>query len=505
MTYFAEKLKSAIPAISILLSIIVAWWIVPPVTGFPMVPVSFFFVSLVILVYLVRNEKTWFDTMLYVGVLLLSGFTIFRANGFLQFFDIIFILFFGSLLISPILKEYGLIRLVLSPLIVIRDTVASNTIFPYIFKIPKKTAPTNIIREYIPTIVITALVLLVTIPLLASANPIFNSLLQQVLRFLNLNWLFNFLFADTVVVYVFRFIFFAILIYCIPRVLTIAAQEPKEYASKQWFSINFLYPKIAMAFLLILFFITQVQLYFASPEALRSFGYTNSRLTNEVFFQVTIVAFIVLLLTYFDKGRKRWNTILTYLLAVEAFFLIGIAFKSVFEYSTHNGFTQKRLWGYTSMTWLTGVFIAFLFYYKKQIAHIRFIKQVLTYTMLLVLLVNYLNFDYLIYHVSKPTVAGQIDYSYISDLSADGRYNREVLEIAMKEAQGSQFQNQQKNNIVYAILGNIDRLKYKYGLRKDINTFNYSEYKEYVNVKNINTEDYRQKIKTPQQDNTPKI
>src|SRR5947207_952344 len=101
----AEKLKSRISAVSLFISIIASWLIVPLMSGFPIVAFFIFFVSVGTLVFLLRKNKTWFDTILYFGILLLSFFTIYRANQFLQFFDFIFIIFFGSLLIKPILED----------------------------------------------------------------------------------------------------------------------------------------------------------------------------------------------------------------------------------------------------------------------------------------------------------------------------------------------------------------------------------------------------------------
>lgn len=501
MKLLAEKLNSAIPVLALVISIVTAWLMVPPVSGPPMVAFFLFAVSISSLIYLVRKDKTWFDTMLYLGVLALAFFTIYRANGFMQFFDFVFIFFFGSLLVRPLLEEHGVFSIILSPLIVIANSFTSKNIFPYRFEIPVKKPEKNYFRELIPTLLVTLLILLITIPLLASANPFFNQLLQNTLKFFNLDWLTKFIFADRFEVYIFRFIFAVLFIYCIPRILTLSVEGIKSLPAKQFFSINYLYPKLAMAGLLIIFFITQLQLYFASNEALRSLGYTNSRLTNEVFFQVTIVAFIVFLLAYFDKSRAKWNTRLSYFLTIESYFLIAIAFKSVFDYSSQNGFTQKRLWGYTTMTWLAGVLVLFIYYYKNKTTHLRFVKQVVGYTLAIVLLVNVLSFDYLIYNVSKPTVAGQIDYAYMAELSPDAHHNKEMLEISMKEAEQTNFTDIAKTSVVYTVLGNIDYLKHKYKDRKEFNTFNIGEYQEYLDVKNIDTEAIRRNISPEQQKN----
>lgn len=503
MRLIAEKLKSKIPVASLFISIFVAWLVLPFVYGFPIVAFFIFFVSVSSLVYLLREEKTWFDTWLYVGILALSFFLIYRANGFLLFFDFIFIIFFGSLLIRPLLKEHDVFSIIFTPLQVMKQSFLGKNIFPYIFKIPKKYSEKNVFSEFIPTILITILIIAITIPLLASANPFFNNTLQNILKFFNLDWLFKFIFAESLEIYFLRNIVFFLLIYWIPRLLTVSVQGINASERKQYFSINYLIPKTAIAGLLVIFFTTQIQLYFASNKTLLSMGYANSRLTNEVFFQVTIVAFIVFLLAYFDKNRKKWNTLLTYFLTVEAFFLIGIAFKSVYDYSSLNGFTQKRLWGYASMSWLTGAFILFIFYYIKQFSHLRFAKQILAYTVTIILLINLLNFDYLIAHVSKPTVAGAIDYIYLSRLSPDGQNYKEILTIAQKEAEKEHYLDAANNSIVYQVLNKIEFLKNKYGTRNYINTFNFAEYKEYLAVKDIDKQGLINMIDNTRQKYTP--
>ncbi len=483
MKVLAERFASKFSAIIFIISVITAWMI-PPETGFPMVAFFVLFTGFSSLVYFVRLHKTWFDTMLYFGILLLSFFTLYRANEVLQFLDFLFIIFFMSLLIRPLIRESGVFSILLSPLLVIKDAYTAKNKFPYNFKVPEVYAKRTHVRDYVPTLFVTVLLLLITIPLLASANPFFNTLLQNVINFFNLEWLFKLLASDRPIEYILRLIAAVTLLYCLPRILTSTTEEVKTHFTKHFFAINYLIPKVTMAVLLIIFFITQLQLYFASPQILQSMGYTNSRLTNEVFAQVTIVAFIVFLLAYFDKSRKKWNKALTYFLIVEAFFLVGIAFKSVYDYSSLYGFTEKRLWGYTTMTWLTCALTAFVYHYKKQTENLSFIKQILTLSLGVMLLVNVLNYDYLIYRYAKPTIPGGIDYNYLSKLSPDAHQYKEILNKALSENESTP---------VNTILDKIEFLRYKYEKKKTINAFNIAEYQEYLDTKDITITDYRTK------------
>lgn len=504
MKLLAKRFEHKIPVLSLVISIIVSWLLVPPTTGFPMVAFFIFYISLGTLVYLVRKEKSAFDTMLYVGILLLSFFTIYRANSFLEFLDFLFIIFFGSLLINPLIHKHGLIDLLLSPFIVVKDTLIAKNMFPYKLNLSARYRETRYTREYFPTIAITGLIMIITIPLLASANPFFNALFQNILKAFDLERLFGYIFADQISVYIGRIVVLIFLSYFIPRTLTVSVQGTKSIEIKQLFSINYMIPKFAMAAILIIFFITQLQLYFATPQALQSMGYTNSRLTNEVFAQVTFVAFIVFLLAYLDKSKELWSKRLTFFLAAEALFLIGIAFKSVYDYTALWGFTQKRLWGYTSMTWLTGVFAAFIYHYSKQALDVRFIKQVIVYTIGILLLVNILNFDYLIYRFAKASTPAGIDYEYLSSLSADAHYYRDTLTKLMAEIEKSNSIDYTKTRPVYNILSHIDYLRYKYSTRRDIGSFNISEYQEYLGTKDVDVAGYSRRLFEIQQNLNPR-
>jgi hypothetical protein len=206
------------------------------------------------------------------------------------------------------------------------------------------------------------------------------------------------------------------------------------------------------------------------------------------------VAFIVFLLAYMDKSKKVWNTRLTYFLILEAFFLIGIAFKSVYDYTSLWGFTQKRLWGYTSMAWLTGAMVAFLYHYKNQTSNLSFFRQIMTYTMAVILIVNISNFDSLIYHNAKASTSSGIDYEYLAGLSPDARYYEDALKKLMPELEKSTSLDYSKLNPAYAILGNIGHLRYKYGSRRDMNSFNIAEYQEYLATQHIDIDAYRSRV-----------
>ena len=103
MKLLRQSLIKQIPLFSLILSLVVAWMIIPITTGFPMVAFVIFFIGLSTLIVIVKKDKSWVDAALYLGILALSAFTLIRANEFLLFFDFIFIIFFIATLfeVSP--------------------------------------------------------------------------------------------------------------------------------------------------------------------------------------------------------------------------------------------------------------------------------------------------------------------------------------------------------------------------------------------------------------------
>lgn len=488
--YLTKIIADNVPFFSFILSVIVAWLLIPLETGFPMVAFVIFFMGLSTLVYGIRKNRHWFDTILYLGILSLSCFLLIRANEATQFITFMFVFFFGSLLILPLSREHSLLTLILTPFTAVLESFTGKSQFNYSLSIFEKLQETKNLKPLLPTFGITFLFLGVTIPLLASANPIFKDLLESVLNLFNLSSLLNYFNEEQIFINILRFVLLIFLSYAIPRALTASIQGAEIQEDNFSLPINFLIPKIAMGLLLIIFFITQAQLYFATPEILQSLGYTNARLTNEVFFQVTLVAFIIFFLAYLDKERKTLNNRLTYFLIIEAFFLVGMAFKSVFDYTIVWGFSEKRLWGYATMTWLSGALILFLYYYIKQIPLYRFFQYIVTYTIVVLLGINVANFDYLISHFSQS----QKDYQYLSTLSPDSQVYNETLEIIVIDIEKSDEKDYEKIEAAYKLIRKIDVLQQKYGNDIPINSFNFSEYREYMRVKDIDTETYYERV-----------
>ena len=116
MKLLRQSLIKQIPLFSLILSLVVAWMIIPITTGFPMVAFVIFFIGLSTLIVIVKKDKSWVDAALYLGILALSAFTLIRANEFLLFFDFIFIIFFIATLTKSLTNIPSIFHVLLSPL-----------------------------------------------------------------------------------------------------------------------------------------------------------------------------------------------------------------------------------------------------------------------------------------------------------------------------------------------------------------------------------------------------
>jgi hypothetical protein len=127
---------------------------------------------------------------------------------------------------------------------------------------------------------------------------------------------------------------------------------------------------------------------------------------------VSLVA-LVLLWAQPKHGKHQYLRIL---LLFEAVSLTVLALYSDVSYIMSWGLTHKRLWGLTLVLWLWGLFfIALLPRKNAHWYHIR-VTLVVLFTGSLLVLVNFLNFDYLIAHATTLTTHQGTDYRYLSGL-----------------------------------------------------------------------------------------
>jgi hypothetical protein len=458
---------------------------------FPYLGLSISFIVFALLAYSIKTDKTATTKAFFAITLVLSAFLAIRSEPSVTFIDLVGIFFFGSLFaLSGDDKNFkNLFTIALTPVMLFLRSVFVKPDYSLDFKEEKTQEESQ--KVYLNSIIVglvTIAVLAVILPLLSSTNPYFKSLIDGFLGFLGLT---DIKIGETLAQWLVRLIFFVGLVFLIPRMATLINKHGNQTDLFPE-GINLLVPKTVVAVVLLIFFATQLELYSASPETLAALGYTYSRYTNEVFAQLSVVAVIVLALLFMDTGMKKLNRKLALTLAVEGVFLTLMAYKSVYEYSSMWGFTYKRLYGFAVATWIMGVFLIYLYsFYKKAAKHV-FALRSLIYTGIILIFVNLASFDYLIYHVRKPTTGAGVDYEYLSRLSADSLSFNEQLSRFPIQPNEIDLQDKQKaeQDGLFVLLYKIEGLQEKYN-NLDIRGFNLDEYLQYLKVKNIETGQYR--------------
>lgn len=464
---------------------------------FPSFALAIFFTSVATLVYTFQRVKTNFLTLLFAAILILSFFLLLRANPILIFLNCVAILFLGSVLIEQSKHvRFGFLHAFFSPLLALLSALTTKNQYAVSPKVMENQFQRYFVKapEVARGLIITFIVLIIIIPLLSSANPIFGNLVESFFKLFNIPAFLEALFTKPT--YVVRALFFLILMFFLPRLLSYVNTAPKEDQKpfKLFHSIDLVIPKVAVAAILVIFFITQMQLYFADSQTLQALGYNNSKLTREVFGQLSVVTFIIFLLVFNDKKESRVARISTLVLIIEGLFLGAIATKSVFDYINAWGFTHKRLYGVATVVWLFGIFGLFADKYLLHQSNTRFVRNTILFSALVLIGINVANFDHLIYHKAKATTGEGIDHFYLSKLSADADSYRVHLETLMPEIEKNGRSIGYKNtNAAFTVIGKIEGLRRKYG-SSDFRSFNIAEYRQYKDTLDLPIEDYRVRL-----------
>ncbi len=489
--YMHTFLKTNLYLIFAIVSLLFSYLLIT-FNGFPYLGLSLTFAILSSLIYFLKEDKSKLDTLFYSLSLIFSFCIIWRANEFLTFLNILAVFYSGSLLTfnSKEKSSLGFLNGVLSPARLTLSSLLTRNIF-HIKASDTLSISTNKKGDTTKAVLITLVLLTVIIPLLASANPIFERLVTDIASIFNLSNLFEKINGPLLAI---RTIFFLGFLFILPRFFSFLKSKKDSWHAPS-FALDFplSIPKAAVSIVLILFFITQAQLYFSDIETLRALGYTYSQYAREVFAQLTIVAGIIIGLLYNDKSRSKLDRFLTYLLIIEGIFLTFMAFKSVNDYSAQWGFTEKRLWGYTGVFWSFSVLAAYGYSYLHKRPSTRFVQSVLAITAITLLIVNVANFDSLIYNYRKSVTERGVDHGYLAYLSSDAHsYKEELTETTnlMNKTFSTSEEYYQTGIPVWTTLSNIERLQEKYK-KLDIRTFNLSEYAEYLDIKGIDTQAYR--------------
>lgn len=468
-------------------------YLIITINGFPYFGIFLSFVFFLIFTYKLKINKTNDSKLYFAFSLIFSTLIFIRSEPELTLINIMASLFFGMLMLCADLNvKAGFLDYIYSPFIfLVRTIFTKNSDYYLEYKYSGRVSNKNNISKTILGVLLTLALITVVIPLLSSVNPIFQKGVENIWKFLNFEYFINAVGVKYIVVWIFRLIIFLILIFIIPKILTILNKK-NDYQIPFIGLLNKLplfLPKLSLAVILLIFFITQLQYYFAGDTALAEMGISHSERTREVFAQLTVVAGIIIVLIYNAGKNGLSGIVLNWILGTQGIFLTLMAFKSVFDYINAWGFTYKRLYGLTFTTWIVGILILLFINMRKGYAHTWFVKKTVIYSSALLILVNIFNFDYLIYHFRKSATGQGVDYTYLSTLSPDSlSYDEQFYKLKNMTLTFEYDQNVYDNKNPLILLNKIKYIQEKYR-NLDFRTFNILEYFQYRQILSINVEE----------------
>lgn len=293
----------------------------------------------------------------------------------------------------------------------------------------KKQEIAETARQTIIGLIISFVLLAIIIPLLASSNIVFKSYSENLFEFITKN--FFQLFENNLTTFwtwICRLFVFWLLYVLLPKFFTYndfideeAVLEKIDNSPPECNKLNLMIfiPKLAISLVLVCFFISQIQLYFADSNYLAALGQSYGKINNEIFGQLLAVSSITFLMTFFDKTQNFFHRISSYILVALSLFLIFVAGKSDYEYVFHYGFTFKRLWGFVLLLLVLNSFLISVFRLHKNLNMDLAFKAVVVNALMLLIGVNLVNFDRLILFDMPNTLDNRADYSYSNKLSVN--------------------------------------------------------------------------------------
>ncbi|MFC1789963.1 DUF4153 domain-containing protein [Patescibacteria group bacterium] len=482
----------------VLLSSLFSYFLVS-LNWFPSLGLCLSFILLATYLFAQKKTKTRQGSIFFILTITFSLFIFARASAFLTFLNVIAVLYSGCLLINGKAPKNIIDSLLLPVNVFIAILTTSSKDKQRILILSKISSSKLIINRtnLIGSILISAIMLTITVPLLSFANPIFKQSVINIFSFLNYqNWLQRLIVNQPFFLWMLRLVFFIFGVIFLPR-LSAVNNEKYDFRKRLKFGFNPLeaigkslfIPKILLIFVLTLFFVAQAQLYFAGPEKLLEIGYSHSKHAREVFSHLSLVTLMAFLLLYFDRSRSRNAKIVSLILLVQGLFLDIIAFKSDYDYVSTWGFTHKRLYGLAVVFWLFAIFLLFLQKFVYSLKEKSFIFRSVILTFVVLFIVNIANVDYLIYKFSKATTPNGIDHNYLSRLSTDaGSYNSHFAKL-IGEIESVKQPDYKLISAARILENKISRLQKKY---KKLNwqSYNLSEYIQHQKIKDLNMSQY---------------
>jgi hypothetical protein len=463
--------KENLLVVSVIVSSVLTAFYLFDVNYFPNTSIAFLFFLLASAVYALKQNRTGFHTAVYTLILLLCFFLLVRSSHITTALNVFVIVFLGSILSITNKAEERLINLVASPILVVAQTIRESNSFKLRLRNESKSTSVNHKDKLIESIsvAVISLITLVTISiLLGSANQQLGNFLQTVVSLFKLERLLNFLGPYLRIERIVVAVFLSVMTLKYLSFIKLKGVLPKPHKVLDR-KLDLRIPLLIACILITVFFIFQIDSNFTSNESL-------SKQTNDIFAQLSAVCVVVFILLLNNKTKDKLYNTVKIILYFQLVYLIIFALKSDITYIREWGLTHKRLYGLVVITWVLGMYGLYVKYMDKTQITKKFYELGIIFTALLLIVVNMLNFDYLIYKYKPSTHTRPIDHDYLSKLSADTGLHQDHIHELWRTQSSSESLDTELNFIM--------QLQEKYDTF-DIRVFNYSEYLQYKNIKNM--------------------
>ncbi len=458
---------------------------------FPYLGLTLLLSGLSSFIFLSLSKPNSFQKLIYILILIISVFISIRVSLTMVLLNLVASFYLLSVLTVSLNREkWSAGRLLLAPILALISAIGSSSYATH-KDIARDVRWGERVAFVLKSLAISVGILVLLIPLLSSVNSQFATLMGQIFSF---DKLFDFLkiSGNQLVLTFFGAI---ILIFLLPKVLSLVNSNSDDTDDADHIIRGdlLLIPKVLTICVLLLFIILQAQVLANTAEYLQSIGTTNSKITNESFLQLALAILIVFSLIYYDGKRNLLHLASTALLLVGAAVLLFFAAQNDLDYIEVAGFTQKRLLGIAFLVWIGGLLTYFALKLRMRSTDSEFLKGIVIFSGVVLVLVNLANIDYLIFNFNRARVAGAVDYEYLSGLSADARSYPELLEMFSTPA-ATGGQGDDYAYLSFLILSRTRELQSKYR-NLDLRSFNMAEYLEHQRIRDIDIDLYRKRFK----------
>jgi hypothetical protein len=410
-----------------------------------------------------------------------------RANGFVQMVNLLtsFSCFIALLLIASCgqvkWKAWWLVkRLMRYPIYFINQSLKVDKAVR-----SEKVGKRNKFITYIKTIVLTFILLLLFTIILASADPIFAKLTENVWKqIVGRTILSLILTAGLLILFTWRF-----------------SEADEKNPKFSFFSFQDVFIPIAsLVILFAVFLFVQTKYLFASHEEFRTFDITYSEYVRKGFFELIVASFIGGVISYFvilkknvlkTESKKVRLKFVNVILVIELFALLASALKRDFMYIEVYGLTRTRIIGELFLFWVAASLVMLMLLNTwKKVKEKEFLAGVCVASLVVVAFLNVFNMDACIAKSIPSRHRQKLDLFYISLLSEDAYdgweqiipkaeeiFNSYRVKTSLSKEERSQLAN--LDLALQALSEKRDRLVVKYENQEEVKE---EFYKNYENI-----------------------